>query len=65
MILQLFLIFFIKAYVVGTQHIYIIIFYMKMSTHNICLYKEVDNKYTGCNQKTMALLDCGSQWYVW
>ena len=30
-----------------------------MSTHNICLYKEVDKKYTGCNLKTMELLDCG------
>ena len=27
-------------------------------THNICLYKEVDKKYTGCNLKTMELLDC-------
>ena len=24
----------------------------------ICLYKEVDKKYTGCNLKTMELLDC-------
>ena len=29
-----------------------------MSTCNICLYKEVDKKYTGCNLKTMELLDC-------
>ena len=29
-----------------------------MSTHNICLYKEVDKKYTGCNLKTTELLDC-------
>ena len=28
-----------------------------MSTHNICLYKEVDKKYTGCNLKTTVLLD--------
>ena len=28
-----------------------------MSTHNICLYKEVDKKYTGCNLKTTELLD--------
>ena len=28
-----------------------------MCTHNICLYKEVDKKYTGCNLKTMELLD--------
>ena len=30
---------------------------IQMSTHNICLYK-VDIKYTGCNLKTMELLDC-------
>ena len=29
-----------------------------MGTHNICLYKEADKKYTGCNLKTMELLDC-------
>ena len=29
-----------------------------MDTHNLCLYKEVDKKYTGCNLKTTALLDC-------
>ena len=29
-----------------------------MSNHNICLYKEVDKKYTGCNLKTTELLDC-------
>ena len=29
-----------------------------MGTHNICLYKEVDIKYTGCNLETMELLDC-------
>ena len=28
-----------------------------MSTHNICLYEEVDKKYTGCNLKTTKLLD--------
>ena len=31
---------------------------IQMSTHNICLYKEIDKKYTGCNLKTMALLEC-------
>ena len=31
---------------------------MQMGTHNICLNKEVDKKYTGCNLKTMELLDC-------
>ena len=29
-----------------------------MVTHNICLYKEVGKKYTGCNLKTAELLDC-------
>ena len=29
-----------------------------MSTHNICFYKEVDKKYTGCYLKTAELLDC-------
>ena len=31
---------------------------IQMSTLNICLYKEVDKKYTGCNLKTTELLDC-------
>ena len=31
---------------------------IQMSTNNICLYKEVDKKYTCCNLKTMELLDC-------
>ena len=31
---------------------------IQMSTHNICLYKEVDKKYTGCNLKSTELLDC-------
>ena len=29
-----------------------------MSTHNICLCKEVKKKYTGCNLKTAEFLDC-------
>ena len=29
-----------------------------MNTHKICLYKEVDKNYTGCNLKTTKLLDC-------
>ena len=32
--------------------------HFKMGTHNICLYKEVDKKYTGCNLKTTELIDC-------
>ena len=31
---------------------------IQMGTHNICLYKEVDKKSTGCNLKTTELLDC-------
>ena len=29
-----------------------------MGTHNICLYTEVDKKYSGCYLKTTELLDC-------
>ena len=43
-----FLIFFIEACVVGI-HLNCI--------DNICLYKEVDKKYTGCNLTTTELLD--------
>ena len=32
---------------------------IQMGTHNICLYKEVNKWYTGCNLKTSELLDCG------
>ena len=31
---------------------------IQMGTHNICIYKEVAKKYTGCNLKTTVLLDC-------
>ena len=31
---------------------------IQISTYNICLYKEVDKKYTSCNLKTTELLDC-------
>ena len=31
---------------------------IQMSTHNICLYKEVKTKYIGCNLKTTEFLDC-------
>ena len=30
----------------------------QVSTHNICLYKEIKKKYTGCNLKTTEFLDC-------
>ena len=49
-----FLIFFIKAYIVGT-HLNRINKSMQL---NMRLYKEADKKYTGCNLKTMELLDC-------
>ena len=29
-----------------------------MSTHNICLYKKVNKKYTGCNLKTTEFHEC-------
>ena len=31
---------------------------IQMSTHNICFYKEVKKKYTGCNLKNTEFLDC-------
>ena len=31
---------------------------IQKGTHNICLYKKVDKKYTSCNLKTKELLDC-------
>ena len=63
-----FLIFFIQAYVVSTQLNCIdksmqfkwvpTTYAIQMSTHNICLYEEVDKKYTGCNLKTSEFPDC-------
>ena len=35
---------------------------IQMGTHNICLYKEVDKKYTDCNMKTTKLLYCALIW---
>ena len=48
---------FIKASVVGS-HLDKQLDAIQMDTHNICLYKEVDIKYVGCNLKTRELLDC-------
>ena len=31
---------------------------IQMGSHNICLYEEVDKKYTGCILKTTESLDC-------
>ena len=57
----LFLIVFIKAYVVGI-HLNCIDKSMQFkwvpTTIPVGLYKEVDKKYTGCNLKTTELLDC-------
>ena len=33
---------------------------IQMGIRNICFYKEVDKKYTGCNLTIMELLDCAS-----
>ena len=49
-----FLVFFIKAYFVGTHGQ---VDAIQMCIHNKCLYKEGDKKYTGCNLKTTELLD--------
>ena len=38
---------------------------IQMGTHNKCLYKELDKKYTGCNLKITELLDCALIGYVW
>ena len=38
---------------------------IQMGTHNICLYTEVDKKYSGSNLKTTELLDCALIGYVW
>ena len=31
---------------------------IQMGTHNICLYKREDKKYTSCNLKITELLNC-------
>ena len=31
---------------------------IQMTTHNICLYKDVKKKYTGCNLKSSEFLNC-------
>ena len=56
MIMRFFLTFFIKAYVVGA--LFNCIDAIQVSNHNICLYKEVKKKCTGCNLKTTEFLDC-------
>ena len=41
--------YFMKAHVVCTHLNCIKVNAIHMGIHNICLYKEVDKKYTGCN----------------
>ena len=43
--------------------VFFLIFFLKvdafqMGIRNICLYKEVDKKYTGCNLNTTELIEC-------
>ena len=35
----------------------------QMSTHNICLDKEVDKKHTGCNLKTLSFRE-NQSWHI-
>ena len=54
-----FLIFFIKSICCGYSfELHRRVDAIQMGTHNICLYKVVDKKYTSCDLKTMELLDC-------
>ena len=55
---SVFLIFFIKTCYGYSFELHRQVDAIQMGTHNICLYKEVDKKYTGYNLKTMELLDC-------
>ena len=63
MFMGFFLISFIKTYVVDT-YLNRQVDAIQICTHNLCLYKEVDKKYTGCNLKTTKLLDCALIGYV-
>ena len=45
-----FLIFFIKTCCGYSFELHQQVDAIQMSTHNICLYEEVDQKYTGCNE---------------
>ena len=59
MFVPFFLIFFTKAYVVGTYLNCIDkLMQFKWVPTTYAAYEEVDKKYTGCNLKTMELLDC-------
>ena len=52
------LIFFIKARYGYPFELHRQVGAIQMGTHNICLFKEVDKKYTGCNLKTTKMFDC-------
>ena len=54
----LFLIFFIKACCGYSFELHRQVDAIQMGINKICLYKEVDKMYNGCNLKTMELLDC-------
>ena len=57
-VFSFYLIFFIKAYVVGT-HLNCIDKSMQFKwVPTTCFYKEKDIKYTGCKRKTTKLLEC-------
>ena len=66
MYMPFFLNFFIKAYIKHYKSVFCGYSFelhrhvdaIQMGTHNICIYKEVDKNCTGCNLKTMELLDC-------
>ena len=53
-----FLIFFIKACRWYSFELHRLVDAIQMRTHNICLYKKVNKKYTGCNLKTMEIHEC-------
>ena len=60
MLMQCFLVFFFSSdflYKSMSGNSFLQVNAIQMGTHNIRLYKEVDKKYTGCNLKTMELLD--------
>ena len=54
-----FLIFFIKACYGYSFELHRQVNAIQMGTHNICLYKEIDIKYTGCNLNTELLAFIG------
>ena len=43
---------------VGTHELHGQVDAIQIGIDNICIYKESDNKYIGCNLKTTKFLDC-------